>query len=91
MSKDKKKKNMKIPSIVVNESQVNPKFKIGELVTHRIHLGEYRITHIYFKNGVISYSLSKYNSIFQIMANELFHDVPFNKEVLAEERYLEYI
>lgn len=51
MNKNKKlSMESKSTSGVVNTNHVTSKFKIGEIITERMHLGEFHITQFYFKN-----------------------------------------
>jgi len=55
----------------VSPNQIFPKFKIGDIVYSNNHLGEFTITHIYFKDKVILYKVVTYLSNFLLMYNEL--------------------
>lgn len=93
MSKNKKlSKDSKSISNGVNTNQVKPKFKIGDIVFDRCNVsGEFIITHIYLKHGVISYRVVRHNSLFHTMANELIDEPESNDSLTLEEMYLEYL
>lgn len=70
----------------VSPNQIFPKFKIGDIVYSNVEFGEFIITHIYFKNGVISYKVVTYLSKFLLMANELSkREIPTTVTIIEEE------
>lgn len=78
---------MKVSANILPE-QVSPKFKIGNVVYSNKILGEYVITHIYLKNGIISYKVKTYMSQFLLMSNELSGKAIPTDTLLIDEEFL---
>ena len=83
------KKRKKSFNVVIAVSQVKPKFKIDDVVVSKIHSGEFIISNIYLRNGIIFYRLILLRSLFHMTANELYDDI-YPNDFLVEERYLEH-
>lgn len=82
------KRGKKTSSIETVIAQVKPKFKIGQTFICTSPLGDYIVSHIYLKEGVVFYKLKQRPFLFHTMSNELLDEIS-NLNSLINEEYLE--